>query len=233
MKLNVLNLVRHPPTETKFSPVYQAQQRAWNERYSIHGRNAVWWRRTAFGCIGIAGLAVTGLVYDDSLSKFTPYVVERDQLGDEVAIGPVARATPCDARIIQAELRRWLYDVRTVSADMEAEKHNIWEAYHHTNAKGPAKGELDEWFSKNIPWLRAQEHIVTITTGGMLAADPTSVTNWLGNWKEETRSRDGILEGLPESKQVSFIVSCHPPQTETEFKDNPSGVFVDAVNWIN
>lgn len=230
--MNVLNLVRRPVTETGFSPVYQAQQRDYSERYSIHAQNAARWRLTAFGCIAITLLAVGGLVYDASLSKYVPYIVERDNLGDQVAIGLAQRAGDPDLRVIQGDIRNWLYDVRTVSPDAQTERHLIQEAYNHTNKSSPANGELDEWFRNNNPFKRAAETIVTITITSALPADPHSWKIWRANWKEEVRTRSGDLESST-LKEVSIVVSHKPPTTDADFKKNPSGVFVDNFNWKN
>jgi type IV secretion system protein VirB5 len=186
----------------------------------------------AVGCIGVAALAVGGLVYDDSLSKFIPYVVERDHLGDAVAVGLASKAAPPDLRTIQAELSRWLYDVRVVSPDIETEKHMILEAYDHTDGDSPAKGELDEWFSKNVPWERAKETIVTITVTSMLPTYPGSWHTWRGNWREEARTRDGVLVSSA-LKEVSLEAVQKTPTTDTAIKKNPAGVFVHNFDWKN
>jgi type IV secretion system protein VirB5 len=230
--MRVLNLVRHPTTETGFSPVYQAQQRDYSERYSIHEQNAVRWRHIAFGCIGITFLAVGGLVYDASLSKYVPYVVERDHLGDEVAVGLSERAAAPDLRIIQSQIGNWIYNVRTVSIDAQTERHFVTEAYNHTNKSSPAKGELDEWFLNNNPFKRAVETIVTITITSTLPAPAGQWKSWHVNWREEIRTRTGDLESV-KPREASITVSYRAPSTETEFKKNPTGVFVDNFDWKN
>lgn len=230
--MKVLNLVQRPVTETGFSPVYQAQQRSWNERYSIHEQNAARWRLTAFGCIAVTFLAVGGLVYDASLSKYVPFIVERDHLGDEVAVGLAERADSPDLRVIQTTIRQWIYDVRTVSTDAQTERHLITEAYNHTNRSGPAKGELDEWFSHNNPFKRAVESIVTITITSALPVDPHSWKMWRINWREEVRTRSGDRESST-LKEASIAVSYNPPTTDTQFRENASGVFVDNFDWKN
>jgi type IV secretory pathway TrbF-like protein len=231
--MKVLNLVRHPVTDTGLSPVYQAQQRSWNERYSIHEQNAARWRLTAFGCIAVTFLAVGGLVYDASLSKYVPYIVERDNLGDEVAIGLAQRADTPDLRVIQTVVRRWLHEVRTVSPDVQAEREMITWAYNHTNRSAAGLGELNEWFANNIPWKRSVDSIVTITVTSAVPTFPQDWKTWRANWKEELRTRSGDLVGLPKPQEVSITVSYKPPSTEQDFKKNPEGVFVDGFDWKN
>lgn len=232
MKMNTLSLFRTPTTETRFSPVYQAQQRDFSERYSIHEQNARRWRFTAFGCIGIAALAVGGLVYDNSLSKFVPYVVERDHLGDEVAVGPAEKVAQEDPRVVQTEINRWIYDVRTVSSDAQDERHRIVEAYDHTDKSSAATEELNEWFRNNNPFKRAADTIVTITIISTLPTPPDQWKTWTVKWKEEARTREGSLV-IAQLKEMSITVAHKPPTTDTEFKKNPSGIFVQNFDWKN
>jgi type IV secretion system protein VirB5 len=233
MKMNTLNVFRTPITEASFSAVYQAQQRDFSERYSIHEQNATRWRYIAAGCLAITALAVGGLVYDASLSKYVPYVVERDHLGDEVAVGPADKAAPCDPRVIQADINRWIFNVRTVSTDAQTQRHNIYEAYDHTDKAGDASGELNEWFQKHNPFKRAADEIVTTTVISTLPVDPHYWKTWRSSWREETRTRSGDPQGTPAVKEVSITVACKPPTTETDFKKNPSGVFVESFDWKN
>ena len=221
---------RSQVTEAGFSPVYQAQQRTWNERYNIHEQNAKRWRLTAFGCIGLAAIAISMLGYDDSLSKYVPYIVERDHLGDGMPIGAAERTYPLDPRVIQTEINRWIRDVRTTSVDAQNEKTLAWEAYHHTNKHGPASGQLDDWFKTHDPFARAQNEIVTVTTISTLPIDPTNWKTWTAKWKEDVRTRNGSLVSS-ENKEMTIVVSHIQPKTDEEFKNNSSGIFVDSFDW--
>jgi type IV secretion system protein VirB5 len=225
-------LKRQPITGTGFSPHYHAQRRDYSERYGIHAQNATRWMFVSFGCIAIALLAVGGLIYAALQSKYIPYIVERDNLGDAVAIGLAERAGQPDRRVIQTEIQRWLYAVRTVSTDAETEKHFIFEAYNHTNKSSACAGELNEWFSKNSPFKRAAEEIVTITITSVLPADPANWKTWRANWKEETRTRAGELSSSA-LKELSMTVSFNPPTSEKDFRKNPTGVFCDNFDWLN
>lgn len=229
---DVLNLFRSPVTETGFSPVYQAQKRNWNERYNIHEANARRWMWVAIGSIVVSGIAVAMMGYDDSLSKYVPYIVERDHLGDGMPIGPAERTYPLDPRVIQHEINQWIYDVRTVSVDGQNEHGLVWQASWHTNRHGPADKQLKEWFDTHNPFQRAKTEIVTVTTISTLPMDPSDWKAWDAKWKEEIRNRDGSLISS-EVKEMTIIISHTQPQTDEEFRHNQSGIFVESFDWKN
>jgi len=232
MGFNLLDLVRAPTKEVGFSPVYLAQQRDYNERYSIHEQHMKWWRWAAICSLAFAGAMGAGLVYDDSQSKYIPYVVERDHLGDEVAVGVADKAAPCDYRTIQAEINEWIYDVRHVSADGQEEHRDAWKAYNHTDKSGPAKAKLDEWFGANNPTQRSKTELVTTTTISTLPSPAGQSKYWEANWREDTRNRPGDLVGS-QVKKTSLVTTCKHPTTDTQFKNNVSGVFVYDFDWKN
>lgn len=230
MGLNVSNLIRRPTDETGFSPVYQAQQRSWNERYSIHEQNAVWWRYTAFGCIGVALMAVGGIAWIGAQEKDRPYIVERNQLGDEVAVRVAEETTTADPRVIQAEISRWLFDVRTVSVDATTERHFIYEAYDLTDRSSAANGELNDWFSKNNPFKRAADEIVTVNVLSTLPLEPRIWKTWRVDWREETRTRTGDLISS-KIHELTVTIALKQPTSEAAIRKNPAGVFVQNFSW--
>jgi len=232
MGFNLLDLVRTPVKEGGFSAVYLAGQRSNNERYSIYEEHMRWWRAACIGSLVITAFAVGGLIYDDAQSKYIPYVVERDHLGDEVSVGVADQAKPCDPRTIQTEINEWIYDVRHVSSDGQEESRDAWKAYHHTDKGGPAKAKLDEWFGANNPTQRSKTELVTTTTISTLPSPAGQLKHWEANWREDTRTRSGDLTGS-QVKKMSISAVCRHPTTDTEFRNNASGVFVSDFDWKN
>jgi type IV secretion system protein TrbF len=230
--MNVMNLVRSAPIATRFSPVYWASRRKQNERYSIHEQEARRWRLMAFCCAGVAMLAVGYLGYDASLSKYTPYVVERDHVFDERGLRAAERVSPTDPRIIQTQVKDWLFDVRTVSPDAENQRRLILDAYNHTDKSAPAAGELNEWYQKNYPFSRAADEVVTITVTSAIPADPSNWKLWRATWIEVTRTRAGEVKSSV-WKEISMEITYKPPATEDDFNKNPSGIFATNFAWKN
>ncbi len=209
------------------SPVYEAQQRSWNERYSVHVENARHWRWTAFGAIGVSLLSVGGMIHYAELPRTVPFVVEVDKLGDAVAVSRAAVAAPIDPRILRAQLARWIWDVRTVSSDALAERHFIYEAMDMTDVHGAAAQQLQDWFTTPGPFKRAVDEMVEVSVTAVLQI---TAKTWRIEWREDTRTRGGTLESS-RNWEATITVSVTPPTTEAEILKNPSGLFVESFSW--
>jgi type IV secretion system protein VirB5 len=66
---------------------------------------------TAILSLLIALAAVVGMIWIGSQTKFVPYLVKVDKLGESAAVNPAPETTPADPRIITAEMARWVYDM--------------------------------------------------------------------------------------------------------------------------
>ena len=173
------------------SAVYLAARREWNERYGSYIAQAHAWRLTAFASLGVALVAVAGVVWIGAQNRIVPYVVQTDRLGDAIAISRANVATPTDPRLIRAQLARWVADVRSVYIDVAAEKQVITEAYAMVDRNAAGAQALNDWFSKNDPFKRAQDNTVAVAVESVL---PLSATTWRVEWREDTRTRQGGLE---------------------------------------
>src|ERR1700722_6599597 len=142
--------------ENPHSAVYLAARREWNERYGSYIRPAHAWRGTALASLGVAFVAVAGVVWIGAQNRIVPYVVRTDRLGDALAISRADVAAPADPRLIRAGLARWITDVRTVYLDVAAERAVVTDAYAMVNRNGAATQQLNDWYSHNDPFKRAQ-----------------------------------------------------------------------------
>src|SRR3546814_15055640 len=91
----------------------------------------------AFGCLGLALVVVSGLLWQLGRSTVTPYVVEVDTLGQVRAVGPALEEyQPTDAQIAH-ELERFIRNVRSLPLDPVVLRADWLEAYDYTTARGP------------------------------------------------------------------------------------------------
>src|SRR5262252_4993701 len=138
--------------DSPHSAVYIAAKAEWNERYGSYIAQAHAWRLTAFASLGVAFLAVAGVVWIGAQNRVVPYVVQTDKLGDALAISRADVATPVDPRLIRAELGRWVSDSRSVYTDVTAERHLITEAYAMVDQNAAAYEQLNGWFREHDPF---------------------------------------------------------------------------------
>ena len=173
------------------SAVYIAARAEWNERYGSYIAQAHAWRLTALAALGVASRRRRRHRLDRGTEPGVPYVVETNRLGDALAIRRADVAAPVDLRLIRAQLARWIAEVRSVYVDVAAEKKLITEAYAMVDRTGAADRELNEWFSQNDPFKRGASDTVAVNVELVL---PLSGTTWRIEWREDQRSRGGVLE---------------------------------------
>jgi len=209
------------------SAIYLAARREWNERYGSYIAQAHAWRLTALVSLGVAFVAVTGIAWIGAQSRIVPYVVQTDRLGDEVAIRRADAAAPADPRLIRAQLARWVSDVRSVYLDVSAEKHIVAEAYAMVDRNAAGGSLLNDWFSRNDPFKRAQDNTVSVAVQSVL---PLSGNTWRVEWQEDERTRQGRLESSRQW-QAMITVSIDPPNDDATILINPTGLYVESFDW--
>ena len=90
---------------------YLNARRAWNDHVGdvVAARRA--WQAVGFLSLLIALAAVGGVAYIGSQSKFVPYVIEVDKLGQAVAVQSGQRANPDNERVIHAYVAAFIVSV--------------------------------------------------------------------------------------------------------------------------
>jgi len=209
------------------SAVYLAARREWKERYGSYIAQARTWRLTAFLSLGIAAVAVVGVVWIGAQNHVVPYVVQTDKLGDALAIQRADVAAPIDSRLIRSQLSKWINDVRSVYTDVSAQRHLIDEAYAMVDQNAAAAEQLNGWFREHSPFTEAQTEIVSVQVQSVL---PLSANTWRVEWQEVARSRDGSKVSSAQWQAV-ITIAIKPPTTDADILVNPTGLFVKTFNW--
>ncbi|MGE5516188.1 MAG: conjugal transfer protein TrbF [Bacteroidota bacterium] len=213
-------------TEAGDNPYLNAR-REWNERYGDYIAAARAWRLACFGSLAIALVAVGGTVYMASQVRIVPYVVEVNRLGQAVAIGPADKAAPADARVVTAQLARLVFNLRTVYADVAAERALINEAYAGIDRDGPARAATNEYFKANDPFVRARTETVRAQIESVL---PISANVWRVEWEETITARNGTTVSKA-SWQADITLMVKPPSDAEAILLNPMGVYVTEYSW--
>lgn len=209
------------------SAVYLAARREWNERYGSYIAQAHAWRLTALASLGVAFIAVAGVVWIGAQNRVVPYVVQTDRLGDAIAVGRAQVSPPADPRLIRAQLARWISNVRSVYVDVAAQKRLITEAYGMLDRNGAGAQVLNDWFAHNDPFRRAQDETITVAVESVL---PLSASTWRVEWLEDHRTRQGGVIP-PQHWQATISVSVFPPTDDAAILANPTGLYVESFDW--
>lgn len=179
--------------------------------------------------IGLGGVA--GMIYIGSQSKFVPYLVEVDKLGETVAVGRADVAQPADERIIKAMLASFLTNARTVTADVALQRKYILDVYSMLGTQDPATMKMNEWLNgtpESTPFKRAETVLVSVEVKSVLRQTENS---WQIDWVETTRTHDGALAQPPRNMKGIFNIYTVPPTKEEQLLRNPIGLFIKDFSW--
>src|ERR1700736_351317 len=100
------------------------------------------WQLIAVASLLIAFACVAGIIYFGSQTKFVPYVIEVDKLGEAVAVGPAQLAAPADPRVVRASLASFISSARTVTPDVALQREAIFRVYGMLKSKDPATQKI-------------------------------------------------------------------------------------------
>jgi len=206
---------------------YTAARQEWNERYGDHIRQAMQWKAFAFAALAMAALSVFGVLYQSGKSKLVPYVVELDRLGNTLATRRADEAQPADSRVIRAALASFVRNARTITADGYVQKAMLNDAYAYLSNSDPATAALNEYFSKNSPFERAQTETVTVEINQAL---PMTKETWQIEWTETAHTRKGPVKDVVRWKANATIYLA-APTSEAAILKNPLGIFFKEFSW--
>lgn len=213
---------------------YLTARRTWN----VHVGSVVSSRQT-WQVLGILSLlivlaAVGGLIHIGSQSKFVPYVVEVDKLGQALAVAPARRAAPVDQRVVHASVASFINDVRLVTPDVALQRKAIFRLYSMLSANDPATAKTNEWLNSNEdnnPFKRAARE--TISTE-ILSVIPQTPDTWQVDWMETTYDRQGVVKERPfrmRALVTVYTVAATANTSEEQVRNNPLGIFVRDFSW--
>ena len=229
---NILEEKPEIPQES-INPYLNARKQ-WNEH--SHGlMNATrMWQAVSLLSLMITLAAVGGTIHIASQSKFIPYVVEVDKLGQSVAVAPAQVATAVDERVVHASLAAFMSNARLVTPDIALQRKAIFSVYAMLSAGDPAAAKMSAWLNGNEdsnPFHRAQKETVETE---MISVIPQSADTWQIEWNEKVFDRKGNPIGKSyrmRSLATIAIIAPTSSTSEEKIRQNPLGIFVKDFSW--
>lgn len=174
------------------------------------------------------------MIHIGSQSKFIPYVIEVDALGQSVAAGPVTAADRADQRVVHASVAEFITDARMVSPDVALQRRAVFRIYAKLSPNDPATAKMNEWLNGDAdatPFRRATREMVSTEIKSVL---PQTADTWQVDWVETTRDRQGVLKGQPVTMRALVTVYTAEPSSSTtdeQLRMNPMGIYVRDFSW--
>ncbi|GJL94913.1 MAG: putative conjugal transfer protein TrbF [Hyphococcus sp.] len=213
---------------------YLSARRTWNDHMRGVAASRTMWQLLAILALMIALAAVGGMIHIGSQSKFIPYVVQVDKLGEAVAVTRADIATAADSRVIHASVASFIADLRMVTPDVALQRRAVFRAYALLAPNDPATAKANEWFNgteDSNPFKRAATETVNVE---ITAVIPQSPETWQVDWLEKQYDRKGQLAEAPFKMRALLTVYTVEPTvstTEDQVRNNPLGIYVRDFSW--
>lgn len=213
---------------------YLAARRTWNDHVGTVVAQRRAWQLIGILSLLIALAAVGGLIHIGSQSKFIPYVVEVDKLGQTVAAGPLTAAAKADRRVVHAAVAEFIGDARLVTPDVALQRKAVFRVYAKLAPNDPATAKMNEWMNGHAeasPFRRAEHEMVSVEIKTVL---PQSPDTWQVDWVETRRDRQGTVKEPPVTLRALVTVytaEVSSRTTDEQLRNNPMSVFVRDFSW--
>lgn len=213
---------------------YLSARRTWNDHMASVAASRRNWQVLAILCLMIAFASVGGIIHIGSQSRFIPYIVEVDKLGQPAAVAPVQLAPALNQRVIAASVAAFINDARLVTPDIALQRKAVFRVYSMLSARDPATAKMNEWLNgtaESSPFKRAANEIVSIDISSVLPQTPDT---WQVDWTETVRDRQGVMKDKPFRMRALITVyrlPAAPQTTEEQFRSNPLSIYVRDYSW--
>ncbi len=222
------------PRSSGLENPYLSARRTWNEHVGSVVSSRQTWQVVGILSLLIALAGVGGVIHIGSQSKFIPYVVQIDKMGQTIAAGPVTAADKADPRIVHATVADFITSARMVTPDVALQRKAVFKVYSVLSPNDPATAKMNEWLNGNAdasPFKRAAKEMVNIEITSVI---PQSPDTWQVDWTETTRDRQGALKGQPVPMRALVTVYTAEPTSQTtdeQLRNNPMGIYVRDYSW--
>ncbi len=221
------NLIKEFAKETSYqtSNPYIAARQEWNAMFADLIKAKYNWQRIAFIVLVANILLTTGLLWLACQSRYIPYAVKVDALGNSSFAGYLTKAASINPLELNAFIRRYITSSRSVIADPIAEKQAL-DFVYASSTENTAK-VLNDFYQKNSPFKTAQQITIEVVVNAVLQK---SDKTWQVNWTEMQRDLEGRI--LTQTHWEALItVSQHSINDGNILNLNPLGLFVERISW--
>jgi len=212
---------------------YLTARRTWNDHVGSVVTSRQSWQVVGILSMMVALAGVGGIIHIGSQSKFVPYVVEVDKLGQPMAVAPAQVALPVDLRVVKSQMASFITDARTVTPDVALLRKSIFRIYALLGPNDPATQKMNEWLNgtkESSPFVRAAEETVSIDIRSVMQQTPET---WQVDWQEVTRDRQGLVKDKANWRALVTTYTAEPTTqtSEEQVRMNPIGTYVRDFSW--
>jgi type IV secretory pathway TrbF-like protein len=157
--------------------------------------------------------------------QIVPYVVEVDEAGSARMITEVRASAVHDPVVIQAMLRKWLQDIRTLSSDHDANQRRTQDAYGM--ALEPAQKVIAAYYQETPPeQLLARGRVFPVK----ITLHAVNATTWRARWHEQLLEENGRVREET-AWEATIDIALVLPKTKDERLRSPLGLWIANLQW--
>lgn len=204
---------------------YLAARLEWNQLFGDTRKSKHQWLLAASISLLANVLLIIGMFVLALQNQLIPYVVKVDQLGNALYQGFLDKEKTITPIEINAFLRQYMVNARSVISDAFAEKRAIDSVY--SVSLPSARKLLDSFYRELNPFAISKQELVEVEIEGVIQK---STRTWQVNWKELHRSLDGQL--LNQNHFEALITISHMSVKNQELLNtNPLGIYIQHISW--
>jgi type IV secretion system protein VirB5 len=185
------------------------------------------WQWVALAMIFANMLLILGMTRVSLQSKAPlSYITKVDSQGNAQFGGFLSDANQqVSSVMVNAFIRRYIENVRSVIADPVAEKRSLDYVYAVT--RGESLNFINSYYHNNDPFKHAKNSTVEVQ---IQAALPKSSQTWQIDWIETERNLEG---GIINQSHYEALVTVEQKTVNdpNEINVNPLGLFVTRLSW--
>lgn len=204
---------------------YIAARQEWNLMFGDLIKAKYNWQRIAFIALGLNGVLLIGFVLLSLQTRYIPYAVKVDALGNSTFAGYLNKSDALNPLEVNAFVRRYITNARSVINDPIAEKQALEFVYTTSNEK-TAK-VLNDYYRQNNPFKTSIQTTIEVQVNAVLQK---SDKTWQIHWTEIQRSSEGNV--IEKTHWEGLVTVAHYPVTDSkQINVNPLGLFVEYISW--
>lgn len=206
---------------------YVAARQEWNFMFGDIVKAKYNWQCISL-ILGIINIVLAiGLIAVSLQSRFIPYAVKVDNLGNANFAGVLTKQNAISPLMVNAMVRRYIIEARSVVADPVVQKHQLDFVYQCT--MGSAKTVLDNFYHAQNPFDIVKNETVDVQVNSVLSK---SNNTWQIHWTEVHRDSDGHVH-LENHFEGLVTMENHTPSNIDEININPLGLYVTHLSWAS
>jgi type IV secretion system protein VirB5 len=211
--------------ETRENP-FAAGRAEYADRYGHLSKNAAQWRRISLALLICCAACVAAVIYAAGKVTVVPYIVQVDEHGYEIAVEPAA-ASKIGSRLLISHVSRYVWSLKTVFNDPEAQLHLMSFIYSTTPVNTAAEKKYQEFYAANNPVIIGANETVSVNVNSVL---PMSESTWQAEWTEERHTIGGDRISTKHYRGI-FSTAVVTPRSMGEILQNPLGIFITDFNF--